>query len=131
MNPQISDFLIDWGIVSFSLWVASNIFNGLKFESKSSLLVAALMLGFANAVLKPILVVLTFPITILTLGFFYLAINAFIIQIVAYFVKGFKVSGFWTAFFVSIFIAALGAFLELFFPGSTTILIPAGPTITA
>ncbi len=130
MSAQLTDFLIHWGIMSASLWVASFLFKGLKFDNNGTLLISALVLGFANAVVKPILFFLTLPLTILTLGLFYLALNAFIIQIVAKLVKGFSVSGFWTAVFVSIFIAIFAGFLESFFPGTTTILIPAGNTIS-
>lgn len=129
MTPALEDFLVHWAIMSMSLWVASFIFKGLKFESSGSLVIAALVLGFANAVIKPILFWLTLPLTIITLGLFYVALNGFIIQLVAAMVKGFKVSGFWTALFVSFFIAIFAAFLESFFPGSNPILIPQGPTI--
>jgi len=126
MNPQLYDFLIHWSIMSLSLWVASYLFSGLTFSSKSSLLVSALMLGFANAILRPILILFTLPLTLLTFGLFLLVINALMIQLVAALVKGFKVSGFWTAFFVSIFIAAFGFFIELLLPGSSHVVIPAG-----
>jgi len=130
MNPQLYDFIIHWGIMSLSLWVASYVFSGLQFSSKSSLLVSALMLGFVNAILKPLLILLTLPLTFLTLGLFLLVINALMIQLVAALVKGFTVSGFWTAFFASIFIAAFGFFLELFLPGSGPVLLQTGNTVS-
>ena len=131
MSPQLHDFLVHWGVMSLSLWVASGIFNGLEFQSKTSLLISALMLGFANALLRPILIILTLPLTFLTLGFFLLVINAMMILLVANIVKGFKVSSFWTAFFASIFIAAFSFLIELMLPGSSSpILIPSGPTIS-
>ncbi len=131
MNPHLYDFLIHWGIMSLSLWVARYLFSGLTFSSKSSLLVSALMLGFANAILRPILIVLTLPLTVLSLGLFLLVINALMIMLVSALVKGFKVSGFWTAFFASIFIAVFGLFLELLLPTSGPALIHAtGPTIS-
>lgn len=130
MPTPLTEFLINWGIMSASLWVASFLFRGLKFDSHGALLISALVLGFVNAVVKPILFLLTFPLTIVTLGLFYLALNAFMIQLVAKLVKGFSVSGFWTALFVSIFIAIFASFLESFFPGTTTILISKGNTIS-
>lgn len=131
MHAQLYDFLLHWGVMSLSLWVASYVFDGLTFSSKSALLVSALMLGFANAILRPILIVLTLPLTLLTLGLFLLVINALMIQLVAALVKGFKVSGFWTAFFASIFIAAFGFFIELLLPGSGPALIhTTGPTLS-
>ena len=130
MHLQLHDFFIHWGIMSLSLWVASFLFGGLKFSNGSSLLVSTLMLGFANAILRPILIVLTLPLTLVTLGLFLLVINALMIQLVAALVKGFSVSGFWTAFFASIFIAAFGFFIELLIPGSNPIIIPTGKTIS-
>ena len=129
MNPHLTEFLINWAIMSLSLWVASHLFSGLTFENRSSLLISALVLGFANAILRPILIFLTLPLTLLTFGLFLLVINALIIMLVAALVKGFKVSGFWTAFFVSIFIAAFGFFIELLLPGSHHVVTPAGNVI--
>jgi putative membrane protein len=130
MTNHLTTFMIHWGIMSLSLWVASHIFSGLKFDSTGSLIVSALLLGFANAVLRPILIFLTLPLTIVTLGFFMLVINALMVMLVSAMVKGFKVSGFWTAFFVAIFIALLSLFIEKFLPGSTPILIPSSTAIS-
>lgn len=123
MSAYLSDFLIHWAIMSLSLWVASYIFNGIKFENRSSLLISALLLGFVNAVLRPILFILTLPLTLVTLGLFALVINALMIMLVAKLVNGFKLSGFWTAFFVGIFIALFGLFIELFLPSQGVVLI--------
>ena len=107
MFESVTQFLLHWGITALSLWVASHIFKGLKFDNATSLVVAALLLGFANAIVKPLLIVLTLPLTLVTFGLFVLVINALMILLVASLVKGFKVSSFWTAFFASIFISIL------------------------
>jgi len=130
MSANITDFLIHWAIMSLSLWVASYLFKGLKFDNGASLIISALVLGFVNAVLKPVLVFLTIPITILTLGFFYLVLNALMVMLVAKLVKGFKLSGFWTAFFVSIFIAIFSAVIESFLPSQSVIIIQNANTIS-
>ena len=130
MTAHLYDFLLHWGVMSLSLWVASYVFNGLTFSSKSSLLVSALMLGFANAIVRPILVFLTLPLTLLTFGLFLLVINALVIMLVAAVVKGFKVSGFWTAFFASIFIAAFSFFIEWLLPGSHPMVFTTGNTLS-
>jgi putative membrane protein len=130
MPQHLTEFLIHWGIMSLSLWVASYIFKGLKFDNTASLVVSALMLGFANAILRPILIFLTLPLTLLTLGFFMLVINALMVMLVSSMVKGFRISGFWTAFFVAIFIALFSLFIEHFLPGSTPVLIPSGHSIS-
>ncbi len=113
---NITDFLIHWGIMSLSLWVASFIFSGLKFKSHSALLVSALLLGLVNALIRPILFWLTLPLTLISLGFFALALNALMIMLVAKMVNGFKLSGFWTAFFVAIFIALFSFMIEQLLP---------------
>ncbi len=107
-------FLIHWGITALSLWAASIIFNGITFSNRQSLFIAALLLGLANAVIRPIVILLTIPLTIVTFGFFLLVINALMMMLVSSIVSGFKVSGFWTAFFASIFIALLSFFVSLF-----------------
>jgi putative membrane protein len=131
MSAHLSDFLIHWAIMSLSLWVASYVFNGIKFSDKSSLLISALMLGFVNAVLRPILLILTLPLTLVTLGLFALVLNALMIMLVANLVKGFKLSGFWTAFFVGIFIALFSLFIEYFLPSQGVVIMnTGGPTIS-
>ncbi len=128
MTAQLSDFLIHWGMMSVSLWVASFIFSGLKFKSHSALLISALALGLVNASLRPILFWLTLPLTLVTLGFFALALNALMMMLVAKIVDGFKLSGFWTAFFAAIFIAIFMLVIEQFLPSQGVTLPSIHPT---
>lgn len=114
MLENLSPFLIHWCVTAVSLWVASHIFSGIRFADASSLIVSALLLGFVNAIVKPLLIVLTLPLTFLTFGLFLLVINALMILLVARLVKGFTVSSFWTAFFASIFISLLGMVIGAF-----------------
>jgi len=130
MNADLSNFLLHWAIMSLSLWVASYLFSGIKFSGMPSLLVSALVLGFANAVIRPILFFLTLPITLVTLGFFVLVINALMIMLVAKLVKGFQLSGFWTAFFASIFIAIFTLIIEWMLPSQGAIIIQNANTIS-
>jgi putative membrane protein len=124
-------FLLHWGLMSLALWVASFIFHGIVFENKSSLFVSALLLGLANAIVRPLFILFTLPLTLLTLGLFLLVINALMILLVASLVKGFKVSGFWTAFFASIFISIFNFFIDrLIFQGDHAMLImPSSPGV--
>jgi putative membrane protein len=108
---MFGSFFLHWAITALALWAASYLFKGIKFEDAGSLLVSALLLGFVNALVKPILFLLTLPLTFLTFGLFLLVINALMIMLVSSLVRGFKVSDFWTAFFASIFIALLSAFI--------------------
>ncbi len=133
MLANLTGFLIQWGITALCLWVASLVFNGIRFADKSSLVISALLLGFVNAVLWPIVVVLTLPLTFLTLGFFLLVINALLLQLVAKLVSGFTISGFWTAFFASLFISIFSLFLNSLMPDAEMEvyrLPPSGRTIS-
>ena len=111
MFEHIPTFLVYWGLTSASLWVASFVFKGMRFSDSTSLLVAALVLGFVNAIVRPIMIVLTLPLTLLTLGLFLLVINALMLMLVSKLIRGFSVSSFGTAFFASIFISVLSFFL--------------------
>ncbi|HYA20220.1 MAG TPA: phage holin family protein [Burkholderiales bacterium] len=113
-------FLLHWGIIALSLWVASHVFHGISFETKSSLIVSALLLGFVNAILRPVLILLTLPLTLITFGFFILVLNALMVLLVSSLVRGFKVSGFWTAFFASIFISILSFLVGYVISGGET-----------
>ena len=119
MLDNLLPFLVHWAITALSLWVASHIFKGIKFTDTSALIVSALLLGFANAIVKPLLIALTLPLTFLTFGLFLLVINALMVLGVAKLVKGFTVSSFWTAFFASIFIAILSFVIGAFVVGGT------------
>lgn len=127
MMSGLIEFLMHCGITAASLWVASLIFHGVSFSSKSSLIYAALLLGVANAIIRPIVIFLTIPLTLITFGLFLLVINALMMLLVSSLVSGFKVSGFWTAFFASIFIALLSFFASLFLfqSGADPIIMPA------
>lgn len=119
MLANLTPFLLHWAITGLALWVASHVFKGIQFSSTSSLVVSALLLGLANAIVRPLLVVLTLPLTVLTFGIFLLVINALMLLLVAKLVDGFKINGFWTAFWASIFMAVLSFVLGAFLLGGS------------
>ncbi len=90
------------------LWVAAHVVHGISYDSFGSLLAAALILGVLNAVLRPILLILTLPITILTLGLFLLVLNAGMLGLTAVFLHGFHVNGFWAALWGSLIVSVAG-----------------------
>ena len=104
-------FLAHWGVTSLSLWIASLMFQGISFSSKKSLFISALLLGLVNAVVKPVIIILTIPLTLITFGFFLLVINALMMMLVSALVPGFRISGFWTAFFASIVVTVVSLFI--------------------
>jgi putative membrane protein len=101
-------FLLRLAISAFGLWVASMIVPGMGFDGPGSLIVAAFLLGFVNAFVRPLVVILTLPITILTLGLFLLVVNALMLMLVAWLLPGFTLAGFWPAVFGTI-VSALAA----------------------
>ena len=88
-----------------SLWVAEELFGGISFDSTKALVLSGLVLGIVNTLLRPILVVLTLPITVLTLGLFLLIINGITLLVVARLVPGFEIAGFWTAVGIALIVS--------------------------
>lgn len=111
MLDNMMAFLAHWGVTSLSLWIASLMFHGISFSSKKSLFISALLLGLVNAVVKPVIIILTIPLTLITFGFFLLVINALMMMLVSALVPGFRISGFWTAFFASIVVTVVSLFI--------------------
>ncbi len=105
LNNPLLRFLVFWGVNTLSLWVADALFDGISFATPQSLFIAGLMLGIVNTFLKPVLIILTLPLSIVTLGLFVLVINALMLLLVAWLVPGFIVTGFWLGFLVAIFVA--------------------------
>jgi putative membrane protein len=95
-------------IVAFAL---SYILSGVHIQSFITALILAVVLGLLNLFVKPILVILTLPITIFTFGLFLFVINALIILLAAKFVNGFRVDGFWWALLFSLLLSILTSFL--------------------
>src|SRR5690349_1522373 len=93
----MNGFLIRAAVVALGLWLATQIFSGLSFDGPATLIAAALLLGIVNAVVRPLLLIVTLPITVLTLGLFLLVINAAMLGLVAFILDGFHIADFWTA----------------------------------
>ncbi|MEQ1579144.1 MAG: phage holin family protein [Steroidobacteraceae bacterium] len=98
-------FLVRAAIVAVGLWLAAKLFPGLQFDSPGVLIAAALLLGLVNAVIRPIAIILTFPLTLVTLGLFLLVVNAAMLGLVALLLDGFAIAGFWTAIGASVVVS--------------------------
>lgn len=94
--------LVRWLINSAALFVLPYLFDSIQVKSFYVALIVALLLGLINAVVRPVLVLLTLPVTLLTLGLFILVLNGLLFWFVASFVDGFQVGGFWSAFWGAI-----------------------------
>jgi len=94
--------LLRWIVNAGALLLVAYLYPGVHVQDFVTALVAALVLGLVNALIRPILVILTLPVTLLTLGLFLFVINAALFSLVAELVSGFAVSGFWAALVGSI-----------------------------
>lgn len=99
------EFLLRGVFAALGLWVATYLVSGLSFDSTAMLLIAGLALALVNAFVRPIATILTFPITLLTLGLFLLVINAGMVALVAWLLPGMHVASFGAAFFTAIIVA--------------------------
>lgn len=98
-------FLIRAVIVALGLWLATDWVSGISIDSPQTLLLAGILLGVVNSIIRPIAILLTLPMTILTLGLFLLVINAGMVALVAWILPGMHVTGFAAAFWTAILVS--------------------------
>jgi putative membrane protein len=111
-------FLVRLVITALGLWVADALLIGIGFDSTGALIVSALLLGVVNAVIRPILFILTLPLTVLTLGLFILIVNGISLALVAALVPGFHIAGLWSATIGAIIVSLTSWAASTFIGGS-------------
>jgi putative membrane protein len=94
-----------WLIITLAILLASQFVPGIRVDTLSTAVIAACVLGLINIFVRPVLVLLTLPLSVLTLGLFYFFINALLLMLVAYMVPGFKIENFFSAFLGSLVIS--------------------------
>jgi putative membrane protein len=104
----MNSFLIRWIINTVGIVIVAHLMPGIDVDGLLPAVVAGLVLGVMNAIVRPVLVILTLPITLLTLGLFLLVINGLMLSLVAALVEGFHVAGFWSAFFGALLLSLIG-----------------------
>ena len=109
---KLKAFVQAWLITTVGVLVAAHVVDGIHYEGWVDLVVATLLLGLLNAFVRPILMLLSLPLLLLTLGLFMLVINAGLLWLVGELVKGFHVAGFWAAFKGALVIAVLSLLLN-------------------
>ena len=113
----MKSFLTRWFVTTIAVAVAVQL-TDMRADDWVSLIIAALLLGIINAVIRPVLLLLSLPFILVTLGFFILVVNALMLWLVGKIVAGFHVDGFWTAFFGAIIISIVNWALSAVFKGS-------------
>jgi putative membrane protein len=116
-------------VVALSLWLTSEPISGVKLQGGWTLIGAAILLGVVNAVVRPVLAVLTLPFTLLTLGLFLLVINAAMLGLVALMFDGFTIESFWSAILGSLIVSIMGWLASWFIGprGRVEVLVRRGP----
>ncbi len=105
-------FLLRWLIYSITIFVVAELIGLIEVNSGTTLILAALILGILNAWLKPLLILITLPISFLTLGIFVIVINSFLLKLTDLLIRGFEVGGFFNAVLASICISIVSIILE-------------------
>jgi putative membrane protein len=100
-------FILRVLIAALGLWLATELVDGINVSSAGTLILAGLLLGVVNAIVKPIVVILTLPFTLVTLGLFLLVVNAAMLGLVAAFLPDFAIDGFWSAFWGAIIVSVV------------------------
>jgi len=112
MSSPVKTFLQRWLVDTVAVMVAANVVKGINYDSMTSLLVASLLLGVFNAILRPLLLLLSLPLVIFTLGLFTLVINALLLYFVGQLVKAFHVADFGAAFLGALIISLVSIVLN-------------------
>jgi putative membrane protein len=113
MSSGTKKFLSSWVINTLAVLVAAKVIKGIQYERNLDLIVASLLLGILNAVLRPILMFLALPLLIVTLGLFTLVINALLLYFVGYVLRPhFYVDGWWAAFWGALLISLISLILN-------------------
>jgi putative membrane protein len=110
----VKRFIVHIVVIAAALWVTAYILPGVDVGSWQTLAVAALVLGFLNAIVRPVLVLLTLPITIVSLGLFYLLLNGLIFALAARVVPGFSVASIWWAILGALLVSIISWFIGSF-----------------
>ena len=111
-------FVVRLLITALGLWVADRLLHGITITGTGALIISALLLGIVNAVIRPIILILTLPLTVVTLGFFVFIVNGISLAIAAALVPGFDVQGLWSATIGAVIVGITGWAASAFIGGS-------------
>jgi len=113
----VHGFLVRWLVSAVALYLTAALLPGIELHGVLSILGGAFAIGIVNALFRPVLLVLTLPLTVLTLGFFALVVNALLLWFASALVPGFHVAGFWSAFFGSLLLSFFSFLINVLIGG--------------
>lgn len=108
----MKSFLVRLATYALALYLTSELVTGIYFDTFASLALAAIVLSIVNAIIRPILLVLTLPINLLTLGLFTFVVNGFMLKITGFIVPGMDVGGFWVATFGALILTVINSMIN-------------------
>jgi putative membrane protein len=109
--------LLNWFVMTIAILISAYILPGITIGSLTAAVVTALVLGLINAIVRPILIVLTLPLSIITFGLFTFILNALLVLLTSSIVPGFHVNGFWWALLFSLLFSIVSSVLHRIVPG--------------
>lgn len=109
--------VVNWLVNAAALYITAWLLPGIAIEGTVSLLLAALVIGLVNALIRPVLLIVTLPITIVTLGLFYFVLNGLLLWLAAALTPGFALAGFLTAVVGALVLSIVATLLHLVVPG--------------
>ena len=110
----MKSFIVRLGAYSLALYATSYMVEGIFFDTIAAVILAAMVLSILNAIVRPILLILTLPVNLLTLGLFTFVINGFMLKITAFLVPGMDVAGFWTATLGALILTVVASIIHWF-----------------
>lgn len=114
----MTGLVLRWIANALAIYMVAALFDGMRVDSVQDAIIAGAVLGLINTIVKPILVVLTLPVTILTLGIFYFVISAFCLWLTSWFLDGFEVGGFLTTFVAALLVSLVSAVITSVLQGA-------------
>jgi putative membrane protein len=116
-------FILKWFVTTVSIFIVANLFHLIQFENLKVLILASLVLGILNVFMRPVLIFLTLPINILSLGLFTLIINAFLLYLASGIVPGFEITSFWKAFWAALLISIVSAMINFIIHKESNVIV--------
>ncbi|MDD2851407.1 MAG: phage holin family protein [Desulfuromonadaceae bacterium] len=111
----MTQLVLRWALNSFALYIVMKLISGIRIDRFQDLLLATAVLGLLNVFVRPIIILLTLPVTLLTLGLFTLVINGLMFCLAAYLVPGFHITGFGAAFIAALLFSLFSFILNMLF----------------
>jgi putative membrane protein len=105
----MTGLILRWIANAIAIYMVASLLSGMRVDSVQDAIIAGAVLGIINSIVRPVLVIMTLPITLLTLGLFYFVISAFCLWLTSWFLDGFEVTGWFTTFVAALLVSFISA----------------------